>query len=147
MAAESNGTSQPIPQSETDRKPAAKPAPKAGAKPAAKKKKTKEPEKPFAQAITEDVIPATVKLFQARGVNDLSLTLTDTTLAGTFDRGNRAFEIIFSAPELTAPKSITYEVDGIPASTVESFMIDERKVPPELLVFYIMQRMYAQQWL
>ncbi|MEO1131241.1 MAG: DUF2996 domain-containing protein [Cyanobacteria bacterium J06639_1] len=143
MAEDSNGT----PQSAT--KPAAdkKPAPKAAAKPAAKKKKAKEPAKPFVQAINEDVIPATVKLFQARGISDLSLTLTDTTLAGTFDNGSRAFEIIFSAPELTAPKSITYEVDGIPASTVESFMIDERKVPPELLVFYIMQRMYAQQWL
>lgn len=134
---------------EAEKKPAAekKAAAKPAAKPAAKKKKAKAPAKPFAQAIEEDVIPATVKLFQDRGTNDLSLTLEDTTLAGRFDGGKRAFKIFFSAPELTAPKSITYEIDGIPASTIESFMIDERKVSPELLVLYISQRMYAQQWI
>lgn len=130
----------------TAAKPAAKPAAKAGAKPAAKKK-AKEPEKPFEQAINEDVIPATIGLFKERGVSDLSLTLKGTTLSGAFEGGKREFDIYFSAPKLTASKSITYANDGIPASTVESFMIDERKVPAELLVFYIMQRMYAQQWL
>ncbi|WP_038026043.1 DUF2996 domain-containing protein [Synechococcus sp. PCC 7336] len=121
--------------------------PSASQKPAAKKKKAKEPEKPFEQAIAEDVIPGTVAAFKARGVDDLELVFEDSTLKGKFAGDRREFNVIFSEPELTASKAFTCTTDRAPISTVESFMIDERKAPAELIVFYIVQRIYAQQWI
>ncbi|MEM6446997.1 MAG: DUF2996 domain-containing protein [Cyanobacteria bacterium P01_D01_bin.123] len=144
------------PAAKTETQPAAKAtkssakAAKSAAKTEGKapsKKKAKEPEKTFAQVIEEDVIPSTINMFEERGVNDLRMTLNGTTLSGKFDSGKREFDIYFSDESLTSTKSITYTTDGIPASTVESFMIDERKAPAALVVLYIIQRMYAQQWL
>jgi hypothetical protein len=135
-------------QSAPDIQAAAKPAkPVSQDKaPAAAKGKAKEPGKPFQQLIAEDVIPATVAAFQSRGVDDLYLALESFTLKGTFGKGRREFSVMFSEADVNSLKAFTCTTDGAPVSTVESFMIDERKVPPELLVFYIVQRIYAQQW-
>ncbi len=144
-------------QSPAEKKPAA--AKPAAAKPAAAKptaagkkpatgraKKEKKPEKPFAQAIAEDVIPGTIAAFKSRGIDDLELVFEDNTLAGKFKGGQRKFNILFSDADLNASKGFTCTTGDAPVSTIESFMIDERKVTPELLVLYISQRLYAQQW-
>ena len=140
--------STPAAKPASGKKPPAKPA--AGKKPAAAggrpPKKAKEPEKPFAQEIAEDVIPNTISVFKARGVDDLKLVFKDNTLEGTFKGGQRQFNIVFSEPDMNATKGFTCTSGGAPFSTIESFMIDERKVSADLLVFYIVQRLYAQQW-
>lgn len=123
-----------------DNKPAAKAAP------AAKAKKEAPPAKPFEATVTEDIIPAAIAGFKERGVADLALVLDNLTLKGSFADGTRQFNVIFSAPDLNATKAYTYSADGAPISQIESFMIDERKVPPELFVFYLLQRVYAQKW-
>ena len=132
--------------SKSETKPAAK-------KPAAKKpaggrppKKAKAPEKPFAQAIAEDIIPNTISALKSRGIDDLKLVFENNTLEGTFKGGQRKFNVIFSETDLNASKGFTCTTAGAPVSTIESFMIDERKVSSDLLVFYIVQRLYAQQW-
>ena len=109
-------------------------------------KKAKVPEKPFAQAISEDVIPNTISALKSRGVDDLELVFNDNTLEGKFRSGQRQFTVLFSDADLNASKGFTCTTGGAPVSTIESFMIDERKVSADLLVFYIVQRLYAQQW-
>ena len=140
------------PKAETAKPAAAakKPAGKAatGKKPAGGRppKKAKAPEKPFAQAIAEDVIPNTISVLKSRGVDDLDLVFKDNMLEGKFKGGQRQFNVIFSDADLNSSKGFTCTSGGAPVSTIESFMIDERKVSTDLLVFYIVQRLYAQQW-
>ncbi len=120
-------------------------APTAKAAPA-KAKKEAPPAKPFEAVINEDVIPAAIAGFKERGVSDVELVLDSLILKGSFGAGTRQFNVIFSAADLNAAKAYTYSADGAPISQIESFMIDERKVPPELFVFYLLQRVYAQKW-
>lgn len=112
-----------------------------------KAKKEEEPEKPFAQQIEEDLIPATRAALQKRKVKDLDVTLDGKTLKGSFDNGRRRFSILFAEEDIKGRKFFSCSNDDAPPSTVESFMIDERKIDLDLVVFYILQRLYAQQWL
>ncbi len=113
---------------------------------ATKGKKEKAPDKPFPQFIEEDVIPAVLAAFQARNVNDITLKLDDKTLVGSFDQGYREFKIFFAEADLQGKKYFTCTLNGLSSSTVESFMTDERKVSIDLFAFYVVQRLYAQQW-
>ena len=74
------------------------------------------------------------------------MVFNGNTLEGNFKSGQRQFNVIFSDADLNASKGFTCTTSGAPVSTIESFMIDERKVSADLLVFYIVQRLYAQQW-
>ncbi|MEM9568630.1 MAG: DUF2996 domain-containing protein [Cyanobacteria bacterium P01_E01_bin.34] len=144
--AEGKADAKPATPKTTAKKPAAKAA--AGKKPAGGRppKKAKAPEKPFAQAIAEDVIPNTITALKSRGVDDLELVFNDNTLEGKFKGSQRKFNVIFSDADFNSSKGFTYTIGSAPVSTIESFMIDERKVSADLLVFYIVQRLYAQQW-
>jgi len=149
---------EPTPAQETaaerpDRAKATKPAEEeAGAAQASPKAAAKKPakdvkeEKPFEQLITEDVIPATIAAFQKRGVTDLQLRLEGKTLVGSFAGGKKQFSVLFAEGSLNGPKFFRCAIEGSPASTIESFMIDERRVDVSLFVFYLVQRLYAQQW-
>jgi hypothetical protein len=121
-------------------KPAAEDSPKAAAKKVAKE------EKPFEQQITEEVIPAAIAAFQKRGVSDLELRLEGKTLVGAFAEGKKQFSVLFAEGSLNGRKFFRCTTEGSPASTIESFMIDERRVDVNLFVFYLVQRLYAQQW-
>lgn len=110
------------------------------------KKPGKAPEKPFSQALQEDLIPATQAALQARGIIDLELKLDNRILSGQFEQGQRFFEILFAEETLQGAKFFSCASDGVPPSTIESFMIDERKPDVSLIVFYIVQRLYAQKW-
>jgi hypothetical protein len=139
---------EPTPAQETAAE-VAKPAeeatrpPKAAAKKPAKEVKE---EKPFEQLITEEVIPAAIAAFQKRGVHDLQLRLEGKTLIGSFAGGQKQFSVLFAEGSLNGRKFFRCTTAGSPASTLESFMIDERRVDVPLLVFYLVQRLYAQQW-
>lgn len=119
-------------------------------KPAAKAKpeaKAKAPEKPFAEVMEQDLIPALTTAMDKRGVSDLSVIYADKVLSGSFESGRRVFSVIFVEETLAGTKFFTCGSDGIPSSTVESFMIDERRVDVSLAVLYIVQRLFAQGWL
>lgn len=120
---------------------------KAAAKPAAKAAKAKEPEKPFVEIIEQDLIPTLKESLHKRGITDLEVSFTTKTLSGTFGQGKRLFSVVFVDETLAGTKFFTCGTDGIPASTVESFMIDERRVDVDLAVFYMVQRLFAQGWL
>ncbi len=109
-------------------------------------KKEKAPEKPFPQQMEEDIIPTTKAAFEKRNITDLKLGYSDKLLTGSFDGGRHEFKVIFAEEDLTAPKYFRFAVDGVDSSTIESFMIDERKITADLFAFYLTQRLYAQQW-
>ncbi len=118
-------------------------SPKAAAKKPAREVKE---EKPFEQLITEEVIPAAIAAFQKRGVHDLQLRLEGKTLIGSFAGGQKQFSVLFADGSLNGRKFFCCTTAGSLPSTLESFMIDERRVDVPLFVFYLLQRLYAQQW-
>lgn len=151
---------------ETEKKPAAKkPAAKADAdKPAAKAKKEKPPapeDKPFNEFIEQEYVPALKTAFAEQGVQDVELAFvkdkikisglsqTDSCwqVVGSWKNGQRQFNVYFTDADINKQKAFSYATNGTKPSTLESFMIDERKVTLDLLVFYTIQRLNAQKWL
>lgn len=154
-----------------DEKPkAAKPPrekPAAGGEPAAKgdrPKKEKAPaleDKPFAEFINQDFIPNLKTTLAKVGISDLDLTLAKQALPipglessgdcwqviGRFQNGKRLFSIGFIKEDIQSQKVFYYSDNGSHASTLESFMIDERKVNLDLLLLYTVQRLNGQKWL
>jgi Protein of unknown function (DUF2996) len=139
-------------------KPAATPAPdtaaseNAGAatveKPAAEKKPKKEAveDKPFEAFVRQDFLPALEKAFAAREFQDLELVFANNQVMGKWDDGQKQFTVYFPDGSIQGRKAFSDSSDGIPASTIESFLIDERKVTLDLLVFGVIQRINAQKW-
>jgi hypothetical protein len=124
-------------------------------KPAPAAKPAKPPaveELPFAEFASQHLLPSLAQAFQKQGiVADLQLQLDleskPIRLAGTWDRGQRQFAVLFSADNINAQKAFTCADAGRSPSTVEPFLVDERKTTLDLLVFGIMQRLNAQKWL
>ena len=150
-------------------KPAAKkpPATAADGKPDAKEakpKKEKAPaveDKPFTEFIEQDYLPALKTALDKQGVKEVNLTFAKDKIrasgfnqteecwqvAGSWKNGQRQFHIYFPGEDINKPKVFSCAASGGTASTLESFMIDERKVTLDLLVLYTIQRLNAQKWL
>lgn len=145
--------------------PARQPAPKAAqdGTPAAKPKKEKAPaveDKPFNEFITQDLLPALQNTMGTLGVSDLDLKFEKQQLPirgldesecwqviGQLQGRQRQFIIGFLKDDIQGAKVFCYADNGSKPSTLESFMIDERKVTLDLLVFYTVQRLNGQKWL
>lgn len=151
------------PEDKPAAKKAAKPAADGEAKPAAKAKKEKPPaveDKPFPEFINQHFIPGLKDAMAKVGVNDLELSLEKQPypiqglvteecwqVIGHWDGGQRQFFIGFSKEDISAPKFFCFADSGSTPSTLESFMIDERKVTLDLMVLYTLQRLNGQKWL
>ena len=155
----------------TPKKPAAKRPPKAeagddGAPPTAKAKKEKPPaleDKPFADFIQQDYLPALQAglakqniqyaelTFEKRKINVIGFAQAPDCwqVIGRWQSGRqtREFNIYFFDEKINGQKGFSYSESGGRASTLESFRIDERKVDLGLLVFWTLQRLNAQKWL
>ena len=152
----------------TDKKPAAKkpPAKADGDKPAAaaKAKKEKPPapeDKPFNEFIEQEYLPALKSAFAQQGISDLEVSFVKDKIQipglsqngncwqvkGSWQSGRRQFNVYFPEEDINKQKAFSYATNGTHPSTLESFMIDERKVTLDLLVFYTLQRLNAQKWL
>lgn len=152
---------------ETNNKEQAKPPAdkKAGAAAkAAKAKKEKPPkleDKPFSEFIQEHYLPALEKAMEAEGLTDVELNFVEQgvpikgaaasepcwQVVGTWQNGDRQFNIYFPDGDIKGQKAFSSSTYGNAPSTIESFMIDERRVNLELLVMYTLQRLNAQKWL
>jgi hypothetical protein len=133
----------------------------AKAKPPAKEKKPQVEEKPFAEFIEQDFNPALTKALSDKGIGDLKLTFAQQSLplkganpqekcwqvVGNWQNGQRQFNLYFLDADISGQKAFSYTSNGSSASTIESFMIDERKVTLDLLVLYTLQRLNGQKWL
>lgn len=151
-------------------KPAAKKPAKAeadGEKPAAKAKKEKAPaleDKPFADFVQQDYLPALKAGLAKQGIQEVDLAFEKRKISikgyeqapecwqivGRWSSGwkqTREFNIYFLSEDIQAQKGFSYSESGGKPSTLESFLIDERKVNLGLLVFGVLQRLNAQKWL
>ncbi len=162
-AADENGDAKPAKRSP---KPEAEDVAE-GAKSAAKAKKEKPPaleDKPFADFIQQDYLPALKTglakqdiqdaelVFEKRKVNVIGFVQEPECwqVIGRWrsgDKQTREFNLYFFNETINGQKGFSYSESGGKASTLESFRIDERKVDLGLLVFWTLQRLNAQKWL
>lgn len=142
-------------------KPKADPA---AAKPA-KEKKEKAPaleDKPFADFVQQDLLPALqAALAKQGGMQDLTLAFEQQQLqviglsqepacwqvVGRWQGNRRQFNVYFFKDDIQGHRAFSCTDSGTKASTLEPFLIDERKVTLDLLVFGVLQRLVAQKWL
>lgn len=158
--------SPPEAKEKSEAKPARAPKPEAaadGEKPARPPKKEKAPaleDKPFAEFINQDFLPALKQTLAKTGISEIDLkfekrklpiaALRDAELwqvIGTWQQGQRQFNIIFSKEDIQAAKFFTWADNGAQPTLIESFMIDERKVNLDLMLLYAVQRLNGQKWL
>ena len=134
-----------------------------GDKPAAKAKKEKPPaieDKPFTEFVQKYYLPAVQKAIADEGISDLELSFVKQKLpvkgmeqldecwqvAGSFSQGKCNFNVYFPDENIKGKKAFSCH-EGKKPSTLESFMIDERKVSLELLIWGLTQRLDCQKWL
>jgi hypothetical protein len=133
----------------------------AAAKPAAKKEKAPAVEdKPFVDFIQQDYLPAVQKAITAQGIPDLQLSFAKQKvpmagfesaaefwqIVGNWQNGQRQFNLYFPDEDIQGKKGFSCN-EGKKPSTLESFLIDERKITLDLLVFGLLQRLNGQKWL
>lgn len=127
-----------------------------------KKKNEKPPaveDKPFADFMHQDYLPALKQELENQGIEDLDLKFEkrrvpplDTKgdcwqVIGTWQGGNRRFVVYFPKADIKGPRAFSCSADGTQPSTIEPFLMDERKIKLPLLVFGVVQRLNAQKWL
>lgn len=113
-------------------------------------KKTKAPapeDLPFAEFIGNHYLPALTQAFAKKGVNDLSLQFADRQVTGRWANGMKAFTVYFAKEDINSQKGFSCADLGMNPSTIEPFLVDERKTTLDLLVFGVVQRLNAQKWL
>ncbi len=122
--------------------------------------------KSFAELIQQDLIPAIERRLIAQGVEPLELKLSFEQkpipvlgfsqappcwqVIGRWPVGwqqYRQFNIYFLEESLKGQMGFSYSDNNSKASTFEPFLTEERKIEPELLAFWVVQRLNAQKWL
>lgn len=117
--------------------------------------------KPFTEFIQQDYLPALTQALVAKGVTDLQLALDQAKIAvkgfetapacsqviGSWNGGKRQFNIYFFEDNIQGKRAISCVDLGSKSSTIESFLIDERKITLDLLVSGLVLRLNSQKWL
>ncbi len=130
-------------------------------KPAKKKKPPALEDKPFTEFMEQHFTPALKEGLSKQGLADVELSFTKEKISipgansneqcwqviGTWNQGKRQFNLYFLDESIGGQKAFSYAVNGNPPSTLESFMIDERKITLDLMVLYTLQRLNGQKWL
>lgn len=115
--------------------------------PAAKKPPAKAPPKPLPQLMEEEVIPSLTATLEAQeDITQLELSFQDNTLEGSFLKKGfpYSFWAFFPDGNLTGPKGFSLSSYGSGVSTVEPFLIDERRITAKHVVFWVGKRLAAQ---
>jgi len=146
MAEEKN----PKPENSTEKKP-----------PAKKEKPPKLEDKPFGEFIEQHYLPALKEALVAEGLEDITVSLSKQKVSlagmssdsewaqvqGDWFGGQRHFRVYFPDEDIKGQLAFAcFERSNVP-STIEPFLIDERKIDLKLLVFYVVQRLNGQKWL
>ncbi|XVE78246.1 hypothetical protein DITRI_Ditri13aG0129100 [Diplodiscus trichospermus] len=117
------------------------------AAPARPKPAAKAPEKPLPELMVEDVIPSLKTTLEAQDdLSDIQLSFQDNKLEGSFLKKGcpYSFWAFFPNGVLTGPKGFSLSSYGSEASTVEPFLIDEKKITARHVVFWVEKRLAAQ---
>ncbi len=127
-----------------------------------KKEKTPALEaKPFTDFIQQDYLPALTQALVEQGVTDLQLALERAKIAikgfenepecsqviGRWQGNDRQFNVYFFDDNIQGQRAISCVDLANKASTLESFLIDERKITLDLLVSGVVLRLNSQKWL
>ncbi|GFQ04184.1 a/g-specific adenine DNA glycosylase [Phtheirospermum japonicum] len=107
----------------------------------------KAPAKPLPQLMEDDVIPSLKATLQAQQhISDLQLSFSDNKLEGSFlNKGvPYSFWAFFSDGTITGPKGFAISSYGSGVSTVEPFLVDEKKPTAKHVVFWVEKRLAAQ---
>ncbi|MEM7554996.1 MAG: DUF2996 domain-containing protein [Cyanobacteria bacterium P01_A01_bin.84] len=154
--AEEKKPNKPAQEGAEDSKPKA-----AAKKPAAKKEKPPAVEdKPFEEFMQNHYIPALQEAIKKEGVDDLCLSFAKQKypivglegspecwqVIGNWYDGKRQFNIYFPDEDIKGQKAFSCN-EGKKPSTLESFLIDERRINLDLMVFGLVRRLNGQKWL
>ena len=127
--------------------------------PAKKEKPPAIEDKPFTEFMEEHFTPTLKTALEEQGVTDIQLALKKGKIPVLGLENNpecwqltgnwcdRTFAIYFLEEDIKGQKAFSYTINSKKPSTLESFMIDERKVNLDLLVLYTLQRLNGQKWL
>jgi len=148
---------------ETAKQPDAAPAAADGDKANAKPKKEKAPaleDKPFADFIQQDYIPALKAALTSQGIQDASVSLENQAIPvvgiqggscwqiiGRWNQNKRQFNIYFPNETIQGFRGFSCADNGTKPAVLEPFLCDERKITLDLLVNGLMQRLNGQKWL
>lgn len=130
-------------------------------KPPKKEKAPAVENKPFVDFMQQDCLPALKSAFSKQGIEDIELSLEKKKIPiagfnaaeecwqaiGRWQGGKRQFNLYFPKADINGPKAFSCSDSGAQPSTLEPFLIDERKITLDLLVFGVIQRLNAQKWL
>jgi Protein of unknown function (DUF2996) len=138
---------------DSDKPPAAK---------AAVAKKEKAPaveDKPFVEFMEQEYVPALQKAIASEGVQNLQLSFAKQKfpivgleqqecwqVMGSWLNGLRQFNLYFPDEDIQGRKGFSCN-EGKRPSTLESFLIDERKITLDMLVSRLVYRLNGQKWL
>ena len=117
--------------------------------------------KPFIEFIEQDYLPAITQALVEKGITDLHIALEQAKIAvkgfenspacsqviGSWADGNRQFNIYFFEDNIQGKRAISCADRASKSSTIESFLIDERKITLDLLVSGLVLRLNSQKWL
>ncbi len=127
------------------------------AKKPAKEKAPAVEDKPFADFIQQDYLPALKTALKSQGLGDLVLNFEQKKLpvvggscwqvTGSWMDGQRQFNLAFPQADIQGSKVFTCADNGAQPSTLEPFLIDERKSTLDLLVLGVVKRLNGQKWL
>ncbi|KAG8079778.1 hypothetical protein GUJ93_ZPchr0007g6335 [Zizania palustris] len=121
----------------------------AEAKPAAKTpaKPKKAAVKPLPEMMQEDIIPPLKAALEAEvDVSQVELSFNDNRLEGSFvkDEVPYYFWAFFPNGDLTGPKGFALSSYGTEVSTIEPFLIDEKRANAKYVVFWVYKRLAGQ---
>jgi Protein of unknown function (DUF2996) len=117
--------------------------------------------KPFGDFIQQDYLPALTQALADRGVTDLHVALERSKIAvkgfetapecsqviGSWNDGQRQFNVYFFEDDIQGQRAVSCVDFGHTASTIESFLVLERKITLDLLVLGLVLRLNSQKWL
>jgi Protein of unknown function (DUF2996) len=127
-------------------------------------KKEKAPaveDKPFTDFIHQDYLPALKQALTDKGIPDLKIDLERAKIPvkgfetapecsqviGHWSGGQRQFNVYFIDDNIQGQRAISCHDRGNKSSTIEPFLIDERKINLDLLVSGVVLRLNSQKWL
>ncbi|TAF11324.1 MAG: DUF2996 domain-containing protein [Nostocales cyanobacterium] len=134
--------------------------PAAAAKAPKKEKPPAVEDKPFEEFIQQEYLPALQKAIAQEGVPDVELIFAKQKypiagfnsaeecwqIIGSWQNGQRQFNVYFPDADIQGKKAFSCN-EGKKPSTLESFLIDERKITLDLLVSRLVYRLNGQKWL
>lgn len=108
----------------------------------------------------EHYLPALQKAIAQEGISDVKLTFAKQKYAivgfdssqecwqiiGSWQNGSKQFNVYFPDQDIQGKKGFSCH-EGKKPSTLESFLIDERKITLDLLVSRLVYRLNGQKWL